>query len=151
MSETPQIPSSTAPEVRGRREALFDAMLRLEEHAQSPADDPERWREELREAVDELDRVLAAHIEATEAPGGFFDDVADVAAGRLSTAIEQLRRDHERSRRLLDELRGRLDAGAGPEPLCVAATKLFEQLQAHRHEGATMLWEAYEVEIGVGD
>lgn len=151
MSETPHIPSSTGPEVRGRREALFDAMLVLEERAQAPADDPGRWRESLREAVDELDGVLAAHVEATEAPGGFFDDVADRAAGRLSTAIEQLRRDHDRSRRLLDDLRDRIDAENGPESLCVAATKLFEQLQAHRHEGATMLWEAYEAEIGVGD
>jgi coenzyme F420-reducing hydrogenase alpha subunit len=151
MSESPQIPSSTSGEVRGRREHLFDAMMVLEERARAAADEDGAWRAAMQEAADRLDAVLAEHIEATEAPGGFFEDVADRAAGRLSSAIEQLRRDHERGREMVRELQDRLAAEAEPERICVAATKLFEHLQAHRHEGAAMLWEAYELEIGVGD
>lgn len=149
MNETP--PETTPPEVATRRERLYDAMCLVEQRRRPPPGDPEQWREDLRGAVGQLDDVLADHVAATEASGGFFDELVGQTTGRLTPAVQRLRSDHQLTRELTRELLVRIELESPPEALQRLADDLLEVLRAHRHKGAELLWEAYGVELGVGD
>lgn len=144
-------PESTPQQVRQRRERMFEATRLLQECSQPPEGDPSRWRQELGDAVDTLDEVLAAHIASTEGRDGFFDQLIDESEGRLSSPVDGLRRDHGHSTELLRDLREAIQVEADPVTLQKSTNELIEQLEAHRHRGADLLWEAYGVEIGVID
>lgn len=141
-------PESSPAQVQERRERLLDATRGLREHSRAPVDDPDSWRDELGTAVDVLDDVVAAHIAATEQPGGFFEELVRESQGRLSAAVRRLGREHERSTVMLDDLRAAIDAKGDPAQLRQAADELYAQLEAHRHRGSDLLWQAYGAEIG---
>ena len=144
-------PDRSPEAVHERRERLFDATRALHEHGHAPVRDATSWRDELGAAVDVLADVVDAHVAGTEAPGGFFEELVRESEGRLSAAVRRLGREHERSQVLLDELRAAIDAMADPVELRQQADELYAQLEAHRHRGSDLLWQAYGVEIGAGD
>lgn len=144
-------PEASPTEVHERRERLFEATRALREHAHAPVGSADGWRTELGTAVDVLAEVLDAHIAGTEAQDGFFEELVRESEGRLSAAVRRLGREHERSQVMLDELRAAIEAMAGPADLRQLADELFAQLEAHRHRGSDLLWQAYGVEIGTGD
>lgn len=146
-------PESTPEQVHDRREQMFEATRLLQRRSRPPeADaDPAEWRSELREVVAHVDEVVSAHVASTEATGGFFDELVTESGGRLSAAVRRLRRDHERSTEMIRDLRAAIDDGSDTDSLHEAAAGLFAQLEAHRHRGNDMLWQAYGVEIGGGD
>ncbi len=144
-------PRRTPPDVRRRRERLLEAVRFLERRCDAPADEPDRWRLELRQAVEVLDDVVAAHVVSTEDPGGLFEEVVDATTGRLTAAVDDLRRDHRHITQLLGQLLDAIRADGDIAELRTTAGELARQLEAHRHRGADLLWQAYEAEIGVGD
>jgi hypothetical protein len=141
-------PSSSPSQVQQRRERMFEATRMLQHRSHDPDDDIDRWRTELAAAVDVVDEVVAAHIAGTEEHDGFFQELLHESGGRLSASVRRLRRDHERSTELVGELRKALDAQADPAELRQVADELFAQLEAHRHRGADLLWQAYGQDIG---
>lgn len=144
-------PESSPSQVQERRERMFEATRLLQRRSRPPEGDVDAWRRQLADAVDEVEEVVAAHIADTEGAGGFFQELVDESGGRLQAATRRLHRDHERSTALVQELRDALDAQADPTELRQAADELFAQLEAHRHRGSDLLWQAYGVEIGGGD
>ena len=141
-------PDSSPSQVQERRERMFEATRTLQERSRAEVGDADAWRRELGSAVDVLDDVVANHIAQTEEPGGFFEELLHESGGRLSAAVRRLGREHTRSTRLIAQLRGRIEAGEDPVTLRQDADELFAQLEAHRHRGSDLLWQAYGTEIG---
>ncbi len=145
---TDPAPSASPTQVQERREQMFEATRMLQRRSRDPGDDLDRWRAELAEAVDLIGEVVAAHIAGTEGDGGFLQELVHESGGRLSVAVGRLQREHERSTELVEEMRAAVDAQADPAELRQVADELFAQLEAHRHRGADLLWQAYGQDIG---
>ncbi len=151
-AETPDpAPTSSPAQVQERRERMFEATRMLQRRSRPPEGDVDGWRRQLAEAIDEVQEVVAAHIADTEGTGGFFQELVDESGGRLQAATKRLHRDHEHSTALVQELQDALDDQAEPAELRQAADELFAQLEAHRHRGSDLLWQAYGVELGGED
>lgn len=145
---TDSAPDSSPDAVQERRERMFEVTRALQTASRATVADSDAWRSDLGTAVDDLAAVVRAHIAATEGPGGLFEELQRESGGRLGAAVRRLRREHERSTVLLDDLRDAVAAHAEPSSLRQAADELFAQLEAHRHRGSDLLWQAYGVELG---
>ncbi len=141
-------PEASPTAVHERRDRMFEATRELQRCSHAATADEEAWRRDLAAAVTQVDDVVAHHVADTEDEGGYFEELVRESGGRLAAAVRRLRRDHERSTVLVSELRAAVDGRAEPESLRQAADELFAQLEAHRHRGSDLLWQAYGVEIG---
>jgi len=138
---------TTMHRLKVRRERLADAAAEVERAVTSAAGDSVAWHGEVRAAVGEIRGALAAHVDEVEAPGGLYVEVAG-ASPRLLPMVERLRRDH-------DDLAGRIGGldqllvDDGPvDAIRDAALALLLEISRHRHRGADLLWEFYDVDIG---
>lgn len=152
-TDAPEDATDTAPDsspeaVQERRERMFEVTRALQAASRAAVDDADSWRSGLGDAVDELASVVHTHVTATEGPDGLFEELQRESGGRLTAAVRRLRREHDRSTVLLDDLRDAIAARAEPSTLRQAADELFAQLEAHRHRGSDLLWQAYGVELG---
>jgi hypothetical protein len=155
MSDTERI--DTLKEIRLQRADVWRHLMALEKAVATPI--PGRaaeWAAVVHEALVELAATFERHIAVTEGPGGLFSEVLE-SAPRLDSAVDELRTEHEQVSRMLgDELRS-LRAIDGQEDVGKAfdcrhrLTALLAQLLAHRQAGADLVYEAYAVDIGVGD
>jgi hypothetical protein len=136
-------------------------------------------RAELREALDGLERALAApaagravvwgeavhacavriaddfgaHVEVTEGPGGLHQAIL---AGdlRLANAVRALTAEHGRIAAEVAALVADSEppvTEADVDTLRDRGTRLIGQLSRHRQRGADLIYEAYETDIGGGD
>jgi hypothetical protein len=113
------------------------------------------WSSELVRRLDELRLAFADHVELTEAPAGFFDEIVSDAP-RLANAVDKLRDEHQRISESLDRASEDTHAAAaGGEGEVLAARAavgdVLELLERHRDRGATVVYEAYNVDIEAGD
>ena len=127
---------------------MLEVTRGLRDASRATVTDSDAWRGHLGRAVDDLAVVVQAHVTATEGAGGLFEELQRESGGRLTAAVRRLRREHERSTVLVDDLRDAIAAHAEPSSLRQAADELFAQLEAHRHRGSDLLWQAYGVELG---
>ena len=103
--------------------------------------------------MERLRVVLEHHIADTENAGGFFDDLLQEEP-RLSRAVENLRADHDVLSQSVDELSVRLRAAGADtdvDSLRAGLLDLIRVLLVHRHRGADIVYEAYNVDLSVGD
>lgn len=131
------------------RDALRQAMDRIEEAAAGPASAP-GWREEVKDALIELRDALAVHTSATESVDGFLDEVAG-REPRLSREVDEIRAEH---REMRDQIEATLTyVGGQAEALAVRRRLLRElaRMAVHRQRGSDLLYEAYSVDLGRGD
>lgn len=146
----PGVRTDREAEVQQRRGLLHGALVALESAVSSPVGDGVRWCLRMRMALDRLAFTLADHVEATEAPGGLLDDI-DHASPWLHARVERLRRDHvdlvERTGALLD----RCHAAFRPDEVRSDVVDLLGRLVRHRHDGADLLYDAYELDLSAGD
>lgn len=138
-------------EVVTRRGLLHGALVQLEEAVSAPvAADEDRWCRTLHAALDRLGFTLADHVEATEATDGLLAEI-DHDSPWLHARVEGLRRDHvglvERTGALLD----RCHTDFRPEDIREEAIGLLGALVRHRHAGADLLYDAYELDLSAGD
>lgn len=145
--------SDALEQARERRAGLRAAMGDVERSLASPAAGrTDAWVKTLKEDLHRLSSALNAHIEATEAPDGLLADVVEEAP-RLANRVEQARRDHQSLRYRLDSALAAL--GAGPEPdLHEVRERVVEVLAGivhHRHLGADLVYEAFNVDIEAAD
>ena len=111
------------------------------------------WSTELRDELAGLGDALETHIATTEAPDGLLADIAS-AVPRLAHRVEKTRADHTVLR---DALQAALDAlpdGDDEDAIPEARTRVVELLTAvvhHRHLGADLVYEAYNVDIEAAD
>lgn len=139
-------------QVRERRAGLRAAIGRVERSLASPAAGrAEVWAKELASELQDLAASLEQHIRANEAPDGLLADVVDHAP-RLAHRTDQLRDDHARLRAAASAV---LDDLGAPEVSVTAVrdqvVELLEGLVRHRHLGADLVYEAYNVDIEAAD
>jgi hypothetical protein len=140
--------------VRIRRDDLYESILGLERALAIPAGDaPDAWGAALADPVARLQEVLAMHVEGTEGPGGLFDQLRDDAP-HLLHAADVLGAEHGPLLDAASALANRLAAvrtDADVEEVRDAALDLVRELLEHRHRGAELLYDAYQVDISSGD
>jgi septal ring factor EnvC (AmiA/AmiB activator) len=111
----------------------------------------EAWAKELRDELDDLSAALEQHIAITESPDGLLADIAE-AAPRLTKRVERARDDHVALRASIERARASLtgaeDATHDARDLVV---ELLTALVRHRHLGADLVYEAYNVDIEASD
>lgn len=111
------------------------------------------WSTELREELAVLADALEVHIVTTEAPDGLLADIA-AAVPRLAHRVERTKADHTVLRDALQAAVDALPDGDDPDAIPDARTKVVELLTAvvhHRHLGADLVYEAYNVDIEAVD
>jgi hypothetical protein len=147
--EWPQV--VTRRQITERRIDLYDAMQRLEAAGARAIGRP-RWAEDMREALENLDRALQRHVTEIETNGGLFSEVL-TQAPHLAPVIEDLREEHEelirRCRAALEivDVWGR-DAGSD---LRRRVLGILGRLALHRQNGAELLYDAFNVDLATGD
>ena len=137
--------SPTLDKALERREDLLAAIGAVELAISAPTA-RERWLEDVHKALGHLKRAFHAHLDVTEGEEGLFADVMGVAP-RLAHEIDKLRTEH-------DEIEHAMDRALGvqmPIQLRDEATSLLGRLVRHRQRGADLLYEAYDVDVSVGD
>jgi hypothetical protein len=143
--------SATIEQVRARREQLGEAADRLEREVTRPAGEREVWRADVASALAQVSATLAAHVAEVEAPGGLYDEVME-RSPRLAHQIQRLRREHVE---LLDDV-AHLDALLEVHDLSVEAVRdrslqLLLAVSRHRHRGADLIWDSYDLDIGTSE
>jgi hypothetical protein len=146
------MPMADFDEVRERRDALLRVVASLESALAAPAADT-RWPERLGNALSDLRVTLDAHVRETETPGGVLDQVRDQAP-RLVNQVDRLVDEHVSMVADTEQLMDRLDhvrtGRAAEETASIReqALLLLAEIVRHRHLGADLLYEAYNVDVG---
>jgi len=140
--------------VQERRDEFYEGILKLERAMATPAgDDPAGWAVDTAAAARAMRDVLEAHITETEAPGSFYDDIVEHYPN-LAHAAARLQGEHEPLRRAIDELvqtLGSVRDDDGVEQARQGALDVIRALLAHRHRGAELVYDAYNVDVASGD
>jgi hypothetical protein len=156
MDATIRTRTSELDELRRRRAELRETMTALERSICAPAaDQPGPWIERTRVAAGDLAAEFVDHITVTEGPDGLHQAIL---AGdlRLANAVQALTDDHAALTEEIQSLIRRLDAGRStPTPDTAAITEhavaLLAHLTKHRQQGADLIYEAYQTDLGGGD
>jgi hypothetical protein len=140
--------------VNERRDEFYEGILGLERAIAQPAgDDALGWAADTANAVEEMRRVLDDHIRETEAPGSFYDDVIEHSP-HLVNAAHRLQAEHPPLAATVDALALELKTVTDDESVEVtrqAAVELIKALLLHRHRGAELVYDAYNVDVAPGD
>jgi hypothetical protein len=144
-------------EVRSGRARLNEYMNRLEQAVAKPAPGRnEEWVKHVHSTLVELGASFERHIAITEGPGGLFEDITRTAP-RLVGEVGKLGQEHKEIREAiahaLDAVRDRTHAipGGTESEGREAVLEVINRLMRHRQRGADLIYEAYQVDVGVGD
>jgi hypothetical protein len=144
---------NTIEALRQRRAGMGAAMVELEDAVARSGRPLEEWIETVRGALEQLRAVVDHHIFATEAPGGFLDEMIEESP-RLANPAHRLREEHGEIVDALSAASARLRAGPSFDPddwIDVMRDRLLAllgMLSRHRQRGADLVYEAYDVDIG---
>jgi hypothetical protein len=140
-------------EAARRRADLHHALVDVERAISSPASGRlETWTGDVVKRLTILLDTIDVHIEVTERQNGLYDELLH-RAPRLSSQVDRLRAEHPGLRDGTAELIERLHSIAIGEgwPLDEArddAQRLLGKIVKHRQQGADLVWEAYNLDIG---
>jgi hypothetical protein len=130
---------------KGQRLSLRRAIDEFHEVLDGPGRDPV---DRLVPILEQLRLVFGVHVEVTEAPGGLYEEILEIAP-RLANKIARFKREHIVIARAIvsahDDLRS---DGDTPADLHARLVHLHEMLSRHRRRGADLVYEAYHVDIG---
>jgi hypothetical protein len=137
--------------VRARRVRLEEAADDLERSVTGAVADEVAWRAQVAAALDDAQAALEDHITEVESPDGLYVDIM-ARTPRLAHAIERLRAEHVSMATAIGALRERV----GGDALDVDAVRedvvdLLADISRHRHRGADLIWNSYDLDIGQGD
>ena len=121
--------------------------------AGAAGDDVDGWAARASTAALDMRSVLKHHVGETEASGSFYDDVAEHFPN-LIPAANRLKAEHGPLRAGVDELIETLSVvhdDAGVERARAQALELLRALFEHRHRGADLVYDAYNVDVATGD
>jgi hypothetical protein len=113
------------------------------------------WALTLRERLAQLLDAFDHHIQVTEAAGGLLGEVVDFAP-RLAKRVAQLKDDHVAIRSSIHNAIAELQQPDSLDEAGVALVRetvldLLRQIAHHRHLGADLVYEAYNVDIEATD
>jgi hypothetical protein len=142
--------------LRERRAGFRTAMGNLERAIAAPS--PGRvdaWVIGVRDALEALREVVDRHIFATEAPGGFLDELVEEEP-RLANQAQRLREEHGEMVDAISAALARLRARPSfatdewVDAMRDRLAVLMALLARHRQRGADLVYEAYDVDLGGG-
>ena len=150
MNQEQQATQALEAAARRRRE-LRDALVVLEDAVASSVHDPERWRLGVAPRLAALRAAFAEHVAETEAAGGLYDEMEEIAP-HVHGKARRLREEHPPlTSAIVDEV-GRFDTpfpqGTDLDALRDDLQRLMGRLIRHRQHGADLVWEAYQLDIG---
>lgn len=132
------------------RSVLRDAMVELESSVSGPSAAP-GWRENVASALTHLGQALEAHIAEAESPGGHLSTILDTEP-HLTAAVTGILDSHAALRaRLASAVAAVEDAAPDSRLIRRRVSLLLWSLIRHRQEGAELIYDAYNVDIGTGD
>jgi hypothetical protein len=146
-------PTRAFEEAARRRADLHHALVDVERAISSPAAGRlDTWTGDVVKRLSILLDSIGEHIEVTERSEGLYEEILH-RAPRLSSQVDRLRAEHPALRTGTAELIERLHSTAiGPGwPLDEArddAQRLLGKIVKHRQQGADLVWEAYNLDIG---
>jgi hypothetical protein len=114
------------------------------------------WAHAVHETLVQLGASFERHIAITERPEGLFEEITK-AAPRLAGGVAKLAQEHREIReavaRAIDAVRDRSSVVPGNSLTegREAVLDLINRLMRHRQRGADLIYEAYQVDVGVGD
>lgn len=150
VQERREISAEAAAAYRARREALHTATLELEHELEVLEAESQPDVERLRGALDQLLATLREHIAQADAPDGLLADIIE-AAPWFGPRAEQLRSEHAEllgtAKQLIDRAAVSEDAAA----LLGPARELSQRISEHRHEGTSLLLDAYMLDVPAAD
>ena len=134
-----------------RRRELRDALMALEDTVASSVHDADRWRRLVAARITALGEAFAEHVAETEAPGGLYDEMEEIAP-HVQGKARRLREEHPRLTGAIADAEARFAApfpeGTDLDALRDDLQRLMGRLVRHRQHGADLVWEAYELDIG---
>jgi hypothetical protein len=131
-----------------------------------PGDEPAAGPAQLA-ALDQLQAVWTEHSAVTEQPGGMLAQIV-TDCPRLAPAADRLRHEHATVSQALAAARAALDPGTSSPPGSGTAGQAAETdtggtgassllravadaVDRHREAGRSLLYEAYQVDLGLGE
>ncbi len=105
------------------------------------------WLEGVRRELASLREAFHHHLTVTEGEEGLFDDVIQVAP-RLQHQVDILRREHDE---IVEAIESALDPGTPVSEVRETVLQVLAAIVRHRQRGADLLYEAYDVDVSVGD
>jgi hypothetical protein len=145
--------TSAFQEAARRRADLHHALVDVERAISSPASGRlQTWTGDVVKRLTILLDSIDEHIVVTERPEGLYDEILQ-RAPRLSSQVDGLRAEHPALRAGTAELIDRLHSTAIGQgwPLEEArddAQRVLGRIVKHRQQGADLVWEAYNLDIG---
>lgn len=142
--------------VEAERKGVRAAFDRLERAAARPATDRiELWCGNFRAQLADVRTAFQYHVEVTEARDGLFADII-AKAPRLAPRAEELRRDHRIIEAAISRATAAIDAEEAPTLRTVAGARdatvdLISRISRHRHLGAEIVYDAFNVDIEAAD
>jgi hypothetical protein len=104
----------------------------------------------LAAALERLADAWRRHVAESEDPEGLLADIVDQAP-HLSAAVAGLREQHRVLAARLRTLRLRLIAAEGPtRPILEEASDVLSAMADHQQRGASLVWDAFNVDNGCG-
>lgn len=140
-------------EVRARRASVRRAAGRLRQVLDLERDTATAG--DALAAVRDLDQVWRTHTRVTESPDGMLAQVV-TDCPRLAPAVERARHEHVVVAAALDAVCGRLagqppDAPVGAGIDRPALLRLLTAVDRHRRNGRDLIYQAYHVDLGLGE
>ncbi len=150
MNQEHQATQALEAAARRRRE-LRDALMALEDTVASSVHDSEQWRRLVAARIAALGEAFAEHCAETEAPGGLYDEMEEIAP-HVQGKARRLREEHAPLTGAIADAEARFaapfPADANLDNLRDDLQRLMGRLIRHRQHGADLVWEAYELDIG---
>jgi hypothetical protein len=134
-----------------RRRELRDALVALEDAVASSVHDSEHWRRRVGARLAALRDAFAEHVAETEATGGLYDEMEEIAP-HVRGKARRLREEHLPLTSAIVDKTAWFDApfpaGTDLDALRDDLQRLMGRLIRHRQHGADLVWEAYQLDIG---
>jgi hypothetical protein len=144
----------TLDAVRERRRGLRSALDELERAVAAPSSGrPKEWAAGVVQRAEALQDAFREHVEVTEGRDGLFDEIVGHAP-RLAPRVDKLRADHRvvaaGLAEVLEELPA-IDPDQDVEDLKERVIAVMGSIVRHRHVGASLVYEAYFVDVEAAD
>jgi len=141
-------------EARRRRATLHDQLVHVEQAISSPAAGRmDAWTAQVVKELVGLRDAFEQHVLVTEKPDGLYEEII-TRAPRLSGAVHKLGEQHPAITGSISERLSRVEAmQAGTETWAIDdcrddLQRMLGLIVRHRQQGADLVWEAYNLDIG---
>lgn len=135
-----------------RRSEMEMAMQQLEHSVAAPSDTG--WLAEVAEHTRNLELALNRHVVEVEAPSGLLDQIVE-RAPRLQRTVARIKDDHVSLRQAIARIQEAVSDARSVKPdpetddkIRDLAIALMGEMTSHRHRGANLVYDAYDIDIG---